>query len=619
MLGMADTMWASIAPLRVDFGMIGLVFGACAMAILVWSYLDYNNIPTLKVDLTEQERTQGHLEQDLKLSKSGKHPKGEGIGESDGQVVCYDPATLDVLGKKRIHTKEEVEDKVRRCAKAQEAWAKTSFKKRRMLLKIIQKYVLEHQMEICNVSAKDSGKPMLDAAFGEILTTCEKIRWLLAEGEAALKPEPRSAGSMMFYKSARVEYHPLGVVAAIVPWNYPFHNILNPVTAAVFAGCGIVVKVSEYATWSSEYYERIIHAALDEVGASRDLVQVVHGFATTGQALVKAKEISKVVFVGSTGIGRKVLEAAAENLTPVVLELGGKDPVIVCDDANLSQLVPIALRATYQSCGQNCTGAERILVQEGIYQKFLDAVVPTVRGMRQGAPLAGLVDCGAMCMPRQAQNVQDLVDDAVRKGAKVVVGGSLKTEISKGQGQFYPPTILTGVTREMRIWNEEVFGPVMCVERFATDDDAVNLVNSNPFGLGSAIFSGSKARAKAIASRLKTGASSINDFATTYLCQSLPFGGVKESGFDKFGGVEGLRGMCYTKAVCEDRLPFLVTTVPPELQYPIKPHSFRMVCGIVHFFYGVGLYSNLCGLCRLLKALVLPGGKPKRVPPSKRD
>lgn len=570
-------------------------------SLVVWSYLDYKSVPTIEVDLDEKESKDGHLDTKEKYVD-------QGISEKDGYIVCYDPATRDVIKRMKIMSKEEVELKVKKCAEAQKEWAKTSFKKRRLLLRIIQKYVLEHQREICNVSAKDSGKPMLDAAFGEILTTCEKIRWLLSEGESALKPEPRSAGSMMFYKSARVEYHPLGVIGAIVPWNYPFHNILNPVTAAVFAGCGIVVKVSEYASWSSEYYERIIHAALDAVGASRDLVSVVHGFGTTGQALVKAEEISKLIFVGSTGIGRKVLQSAADNLTPVVLELGGKDPVIICEDANLSQLVPIAMRATFQSCGQNCTGAERILVHESVYDKFLDCVLPTVKRMRQGCPLGDmLVDCGAMCMPRQAFHVQALVDDAVAKGAKVLAGGKLSQD---GSGQFYPPTVLTDVNKTMRIWKEEVFGPVMCIETFAKDEDAVSLVNTNPFGLGSSIFSGSKQRAKDIAAQLKTGASSINDFATTYLCQSLPFGGVKESGFDKFGGVEGLRGMCFTKAVCEDRFPFLVTTVPPELQYPVKAHSFKVVCGIVHLFYGLGIFSNLTGLARLLKALVLPMIKP---------
>ena len=574
----------------------GSVVGILAL-LVGWSYLDYTSVPSIHVALTEDEAEETHC-------KSKDKYQGEGISEKDGHIVCYDPATRDVIKVKDIMTKEEVEEKVAKAEKAQETWAKSSFKTRRLLLRIIQKYVLEHQKEICNVSAKDSGKPMLDAAFGEILTTCEKIRWLLAEGEKALKPEARSAGAMMFYKAARVEFHPLGVIGAIVPWNYPFHNILNPVSAALFAGCGIVVKVSEYASWSSEYYERIIHAALDEVGAPRDLVSIVSGFATTGQALVKAKGISKIIFVGSTGIGRRVLEAAAENLTPVVLELGGKDPIIICDDANLSQLVPIAMRATFQSCGQNCTGAERILIQEGVYDKFISMVLPTVEKMRQGAPLKGIVDCGAMCMPGQAQKVQALIDDAVSKGAKVLAGGSLGKTGAAG-GQFYPPTIVVGVTRDMRIWNEEVFGPVMCIETFSKDGDAVNLVNSNPFGLGSAIFSGSKSRAKEIAKQLKTGASSINDFATTYLCQSLPFGGVKESGYDKFGGVEGLRGMCYTKAVCEDKFPFIVTTVPPELQYPVKQHSFKVVCGIVHFFYGLGIFSNLVGLVRLLKALVL--------------
>ena len=348
-------------------------------------------------------------------------------------------------------------------------------------------------------------------------------------------------------------------------------------------------------------------------------MSVVCGFAQTGQALVRSPGVSKIIFVGSTGIGRKVLEAAADTLTPVVLELGGKDPIVVCDDADLKQMVPIALRATFQSCGQNCTGAERILVHAKALDRFLGMVMPVVEAMTQGPPLSeeeegaeGPVDCGAMCMPQQAAKLQALVDDAVAKGAKLLAGGALPSHgKGKGKGQFYPPTVLVGVKEGMRIWHEETFGPIMCVETFAGDAEAVRLVNANPFGLGSSIFSRSKARAKRIANQLETGASSINDFATTYLCQSLPFGGVKESGFDKFGGVEGLRGMCYTKAVCEDRFPGMVTTVPPELQYPVKGHSFAVVCGIVQLFYGVGVWSMAGGLFKLLGAM-LGGPKQKK-------
>ena len=213
--------------------------------------------------------------------------------------------------------------------------------------------------------------------------TLEKIRWLCNEGEQWLKPEHRSSGAMMFYKKARVEYHPVGVMGAIVPWNYPFHNVFNPLVANLFAGNALVVKVSEYASWSSQYYGRVIDAALDAVGAPRDLVQIITGYGEAGSALVTGG-VQKVVFVGSTGIGRKVMEAAAKTLTPVVLELGGKDPFIVCADADLNQCVPMALRGAFQSCGQNCAGAERFYVHEKIHDKFGEKIAT-----RLGAELLG--------------------------------------------------------------------------------------------------------------------------------------------------------------------------------------------------------------------------------------
>ena len=178
---------------------------------------------------------------------------------------------------------------------------------------------------------------MVDAAFAEVFCTCEKIWWLLREGEGVLKPDYRSAGIMMFYKAPRVEFVPVGVVGAIVPWNYPFHNILNPITAAIFSGNAIVVKVSEHASWSVKYYSSIIEAALKATGAPTDLVKFVTGYAEAGRALVSSK-LGKMIFVGSTQIGRSVLRTAAEKLTPVVMELGGKDALIICDDAKLDQV-----------------------------------------------------------------------------------------------------------------------------------------------------------------------------------------------------------------------------------------------------------------------------------------
>ena len=505
--------------------------------------------------------------------------------------------------------------KVERAAVAQKEWAKSSFEQRRRLLRIIQRFILENQEPICRVSARDSGKPMVDAAFGEVMVTLEKIQWLCSEGERWLAPESRNAGTMMFYKRCRVEYHPVGVMGAIVPWNYPFHNVFNPLLSNLFAGNALVVKVSEYATWSSGYYGRVIKAALAAAGAPTDLVQIVTGYREAGEALVSAPGVGKLVFVGSTGVGKAVMATAAKSLKPVVLELGGKDAFVVCDDANLSQVVPIALRGAFQSCGQNCAGAERFFVQRPAYKPFCDAVVAAARQMRQGWALdpAG-VDAGAMCMPRQAAFVQSLVDDAVAKGARVLLGGKLPAGdcSAKAAGQFYPPTVLVDVTPAMRIAAEEVFGPVLCVTPYDTDDQAVALANGCAFGLGSNVFSRNTGRARALAARLEAGMSSVNDFASTYMAQSLPFGGVKESGFDRFAGVEGLRGCCVPKAVAEDAVPWLIRTdIPPPLQYPVAPYAFDFCAGLIRMFYGLSLWERAKGIAGIAACFLLPAKKAK--------
>merc|ERR1712216_596651 len=571
-----------------DFWLSILVFA------VVLRLLRRTRVPKIVVKLTDEEEN----------GIDGEFWDANAPFPSDS-VPCYDPGNMRVLGPNmRAMTADEVRERIARAAKAQKQWAKSSFETRRTLLRVIQRFILEEQDTICRVSARDSGKPLVDAAFGEVLVTLEKIRWLCNEGEQWLKPEHRSSGAMMFYKKARVEYHPVGVMGAIVPWNYPFHNVFNPLVANLFAGNALVVKVSEYASWSSQYYGRVIDAALDAVGAPRDLVQIITGYGEAGSALVTGG-VQKVVFVGSTGIGRKVMEAAAKTLTPVVLELGGKDPFIVCADADLNQCVPMALRGAFQSCGQNCAGAERFYVHEKIHDKFLAKVLESARKLRQGWALSSSVDCGAMCMPKQAQYVQSLIDDAVARGATVHVGG--KIELGAQGGQFYPPTVISGITHDMRIAREEVFGPVLAIVKTKSDEESISLANDCDFGLGSNVFTRSTRRAEKLGSQLEAGMTSINDFCSTYMAQSLPFGGVKESGFDRFAGIEGLRGCCVPKSVVVDRFPWLMkTNIPPPLCYPVADNAFAFCKALSRMFFGLNVAQQFGGLLSLAKCFLMP-------------
>ncbi|KAL3508163.1 hypothetical protein ACH5RR_033545 [Cinchona calisaya] len=518
------------------------------------------------------------------------------------KVQCYEPATMKYLGYFPALKADEVKERVAQARKAQKIWAKSSFKQRRQFLRILLKYIIEHQDLICEISSRDTGKTMVDASLGEIMTTCEKITWLLSEGERWLKPEYRSCGRSMLHKTAKVEFYPLGVIGAIVSWNYPFHNIFNPMLAAVFSGNSIVIKVSENASWSGCFYLQIIQTALTTVGAPENLVEVITGFAETGEALVSA--VDKIIFVGSPGVGKMIMRKASDTLIPVTLELGGKDAFIVCEDVDVPHVAQIAARAALQSSGQNCAGAERFYVHKDIYPTFVAEVVKIVKSVTAGPPLVGKYDMGALCMQEHSEKLQNLVHDAVNKGAEIVCRGSVGNIGEGAVDQYFPPTVIVNVNHSMKLMQEEAFGPILPIMKFSSDEEVVKLANDSKYGLGCAVFSGSQRRAKRIASQLHCGLAAVNDFASTYMCQSLPFGGVKDSGFGRFAGIEGLRACCLVKAVVEDRWwPFIKTKIPKPIQYPIAENGFEFQEFLVEALYGLNIWDRLRALANVLKIL----------------
>lgn len=502
------------------------------------------------------------------------------------EIPQHDPATLEPLGSVPAMSEDEVRECVRRGRAAQKAWAETSFAERRRVLQAILDHIVAHQEEICRAAVRDSGKTMVDAALGEIFPVCEKIRYVIDHGEADLAPEWRRSG-FLAHKRARVEYHPLGLVGVICPWNFPFHNIFCPVVPALFAGNAVVAKVSEWSSSSAAGYLAIFRQALRRFGHSEDLVQLVTGYGDTGAALVRSG-VDTVFFTGSPENGRKVMASASENLTPVVLELGGKDAMIICDDANLDHAVDQALLGVYTACGQMCVGAERIYVFEAVHDEFVRRVHERVRAFRQGPPLEKLVDVGAMTMPRQIEIVLDLVADAKEKGARVLLGGRRNPRFD---GQFVEPTILTDVEHSMRITQEEQFGPVMVIVRVRDEEEAVRLANDCPYGLGSSVFTRDPERGRRIASQIRAGMTVVNDYGLAYMIQSLPFGGVGRSGFGRINGREGLRACCYTKAHVEDRIP----VGRGVGVYPVHAETFDLVRHVVEIIYGNGLRTRLRG------------------------
>ncbi|MFO0613649.1 MAG: aldehyde dehydrogenase family protein [Polyangiaceae bacterium] len=509
------------------------------------------------------------------------------------RIVCTNPATREPLGEVIANTPAEVREIVARARAAQRSYARSTFGERRALLGHMLDHVLAHADDLCDVICRDAGKTRENAMMGEVWPVAEKLRHTMKTGERHLRPETVSAG-LFVHKRARIEYHPLGVIGVICPWNYPMQNILGPTIPALFAGNAVVVKVSEHVAWSSARIVRIVHDALERAGLSRDLVQVVNGYGDVGAALVSSG-VDKIVFTGSMPNGRKVVEESAKTLTPVILELGGKDAFIVCDDANIEQAAHAALAGSFIAAGQNCLAAERYLVFDAVYDAFAARVTELTRSLRQGPPLGeARVDVGAMVTSFQAKIVEDLVNDAVEKGAVVLAGGK---RVLDDEGDYFAPTVLGDVPRNARILEEETFGPVIPLVRVRDEAEAIHRANETAYGLSCTILTQDRKRAERMARAVVAGGTSINDFGLTYMAMDLPFGGVRGSGYGRLNGREGLRAMTNVKSVLYDRMP---NTLPAKL-YPVAPITYPLVREVLTTIYGRSLGTKAKGLFNLLK------------------
>ncbi|MFV8749363.1 aldehyde dehydrogenase family protein [Nannocystaceae bacterium ST9] len=511
-------------------------------------------------------------------------------------IPCTDPATGERLGEVPALTPDEVRACVVKARKAQREWACTPFAERRKVLARMLELLLERADDLCALICRDAGKTLHNAMLGEIWPIAEKLRWTIAQGEKHLRSEVVSSG-LLVHKRARIEYRPLGVIGVITPWNFPLQNILGPTIPALFAGNAVIIKVSEWTSWSVAPVQELIDRCFKDCGYSPDLVQIVTGYADTGAALVNGG-VDKIVFTGSMANGKRVLEASAKTLTPVILELGGKDPMIVCDDADLDQAAHAAVSAAFIASGQMCLAAERVLVFDAVHDQFVAKVQDIALRLRQGAPLEGkIVDVGAMTMPAQVDIVEALVADAVGKGARVIAGGARAK--GKPSKHYFEPTVLTEVREDMRIMQEETFGPVMAIVRVKDEAEALRIANATEYGLSSSVFSKDHARAKRIADQLIAGSTCINDWALMYMVQDLPFGGINGSGFGRLNGREGLRACTNIKAVIEDRLPI---HRPIEL-FPGRRYDYDITREGIRVLYGEGLGKKVEALVDLGKAL----------------
>ncbi|KAM9953324.1 hypothetical protein ACTFIR_008389 [Dictyostelium discoideum] len=516
----------------------------------------------------------------------GISPASNGTGQ---KIDCVNPATGKSMGIVNSLKPDEVRTCLEAAQKAQAEWGQTTFDERRQILQDFIDMFIKHENELVEASMRDTGKTRFEAMFGEILTSCEKLRYLIQNGEKALKTEDRIVPMLMGSKSARLEYHPLGVIGIIIPWNYPIHSIISAAAAAIFAGNAALVKVSEWSTHSKILFEHLLRKVLSNRGYDPNLIQILPGMGETGEALVRSG-VDKILFIGSPGTGKRVMKAASDSLTPVILELGGKDPMIVFDDVELDWALAIVQRGCFINLGQNCISSERVFVHEDIYDQFCKQMADKINSLKQGPPEEGHFDFGSMTMPAQVDKVEHLVGTAIKEGATLLAGGKRNPAYPKGN--YFLPTVLANVTENMTIFQEEAFGPVCSIIKFSGEHDLIRKANSTVFGLGCSILSSDLKRAERIGSKISTGMLTINDYGASYLIQDLPFGGCKESGFGRFNGPEGLRGFSREVSILTDRFG-IKTPVPRLIRYPIDPASVGIIRQAIYMIYQRGIVNKL--------------------------
>ena len=434
----------------------------------------------------------------------------------------------------------EVLTAVARARAAAGPWGACPPAERARLLLGARRALLERMDEVVGTVVAETGKLSSETVVNEVLVAAELITWYARHAPALLRPRRVSPG-LFATKRAERRREPLGVVGVISPWNYPLVLALGPVATALFAGNTVVLKPSEFTPRTGELVGRLFSG----IGGHPDLVQVVTGGGGVGEALVRA-EVDKICFTGSVRTGTAVMRAAAERRTPVVLELGGKDPLIVCADADVARAARAAVWAAFTNCGQTCIGTERVYVAEPVADRFVDEVLRITAGLRQ-APDG---DVGAMIHEGQVAVSEGHVADARRRGATVAAGGH---RLEVGGRPAFAPTVLLEVDHSMAAMQEETFGPLLPVMRVRDEDEALALANDSPYGLGASVFGRDRAVVDRLVDGLHAGSVAVNDVIVGFAVPGLPFGGWKASGTGATHGEEGLLELTRSKAVVYDR------------------------------------------------------------------
>ncbi len=467
-------------------------------------------------------------------------------GDSRRHLQLRSPVTLEPIGELVCANQEDVAAAISRARAAQPAWAATPMRQRAAIVERALGILLRRQDEIIDTVVKETGKAQTDAMTMEVFSVADQLCYYAKNTEKFLAPRKRRIHGMMgLMKQLRIVYKPLGVVGLITPWNGPFVLVMNQATQAILAGNTVVAKGSEVTPYSAKLAEDIFR----EAGLPEGVLQVLLGDGETGAAIVRGG-VDKVSFTGSVATGKKVAVACAEQLIPVTLELGGNDAMIVCADADLDRAADGAWVGSCMNTGHYCCGTERIYVMEAVYDEFLQRVLEKGKHLRQGQQYGWDEDIGAVFWDRQMAIIEAHVEDARAKGANILMGGRRNPDLA---GLYYEPTVITEVDNSMDIMQLETFGPILCIQKVKSEEEALALANDSEFGLNGNVWTKDKEKGYRLAAAIDTGACSVNDMAVSYGIPAAPFGGRKNSGIGQVNGKKGVRGYCHEMPIVIDR------------------------------------------------------------------
>ena len=481
-------------------------------------------------------------------------------------TVTYNPATGEKVAEYTNTDMRKFPEIMHRARSAQAEWAKLSFHKRAKHILRMRRYITEHADELALAVSRENGKSRTDALATEVIPCSLSVRWYAKNAARVLHEKRLERSSWLFFnKQSKIIRVPWGVVGIISPWNYPLSIPFGEVVMALMAGNAVILKVAAVTLSCGKAIEDIVRSA----GLPDGLFTHVIGSGGEVSTAMIDNGIGKIFFTGSVPTGKKLMAQAAAKLVPLSLELGGKDPMIVLDDADLERATNGAAWAGYQNAGQSCGGVERIYVQSGVYQQFVDLLAQKTRAMRHGADTDFNVDMGAVTTKDQYNTIKSHLTSALKKGAKVVAESQPAASAGKN-GNFFPATLVTGVDHKMDLMREETFGPILPVMKFDSLEEAIRLANDCSMGLTASIWTKNTRTAQKIAPRIQAGVITINDHLYTHGLSETPWGGFKESGMGRTHSALGLEEMTQPQIINWD----LISPKRNLWWFPFSPQTY---------------------------------------------